>query len=84
MYHLELLGWRYPLDRGLEYLIESQNLYPVTILPSLDDDLARQCFEGKIILVKDLLKKWPDFTRKVKISSPKAAAIFEEAQTLLS
>ena len=83
-YRLELLGWRYPQDRGLEYLIESQNLYPVTILPSLDDDLARQCFEEKIILAKDLLEKWPDFTRKAKISSPKAAAIFEEAKTLLA
>jgi len=83
-YHLELLGWRYPQERGLEYLIESQNLYPITILPSLDDDLARQCFEEKIILVKDLLKKWPNFTRKAKIPPKKAAAIFEEAQTLLS
>ena len=83
-YRLELLGWRYPKERGLEYLIESQNLYPITILPSLDDDLARQCFEEKIILVKDLLKKWPNFTRKAKISSQKAAAIFEEAKTLLS
>lgn len=83
-YHLELLGWRYPQERGLEYLIESQNLYPITILPSLDDDLACQCFEEKIILVKDLLKKWPDFTRKAKIPPKKAAAIFEEAQTLLS
>jgi len=83
-YRLELLGWRYPQDRGLEYLIESQNLYPVTILPSLDDDLARQCFEEKIILVKDLLKKWPNFTRKVKISSQEATTIFEEAKTLLA
>jgi len=83
-YRLELLGWRYPQERGLEYLIESQNLYPITILPSLDDDLACQCFEEKIILVKDLLKKWPDFTRKAKIPPKKAAAIFEEAQTLLS
>ena len=83
-YRLELLGWRYPQERGLEYLIESQNLYPITILPSLDDDLARQCFEEKIILVKDLLKKWPNFIRKAKIPPKKAAAIFEEAQTLLS
>ena len=83
-YRLELLGWRYPQERGLEYLIESQNLYPITILPSLDDDLARQCFEEKIILVKDLLKKWPNFTRKAKIPPKKAADIFEEAQTLLS
>jgi len=83
-YRLKLLGWRYPKNHGLEYLIESQNLYPITILPSLDDDLARQCFEEKIILVKDLLKKWPNFTRKAKISSQKTAAIFEEAKTLLS
>ncbi|MBP8591260.1 hypothetical protein KBI33_02190 [Candidatus Shapirobacteria bacterium] len=82
-YQLKLLGWRYPEDRGLEHLIESQNLYPVTILPSLDDDMARHCFEEKIILVKDLLRKWPDFTKKVNLSLPKANIILEEAKILL-
>src|SRR4030042_7195837 len=32
---VELLGWNYPKSQGLEYLIEKQKLYPITVLPSL-------------------------------------------------
>jgi hypothetical protein len=51
-----LLGWRYPKNKGLEYLIESQNLYPITILPSLKNYLAEILVSKKIMLVKDFLK----------------------------
>lgn len=53
---IELLGWRYPKNKGLEYLIESQNLYPITILPSLKNYLAEILVSKKIMLVKDFLK----------------------------
>ncbi len=54
--NIEFLGWRYPKDKGLEYFIESQNLYPITILPSLKNYLAEIFVSNKIMLVKDLLK----------------------------
>jgi len=53
---IEFLGWRYPRNKGLEYFIESQNLYPITILPSLKNYLAEIFVSKKIMLVKDLLK----------------------------
>ncbi|MBU4351402.1 hypothetical protein L6250_03775, partial [Candidatus Parcubacteria bacterium] len=36
---IELLGWRHPSNKGLEYLIEENGLYPITILPSLKGHL---------------------------------------------
>jgi len=54
--NVDLLGWRYPKDRGLEYFIETKNLYPITILPSLNNHLAEIFISKNIMLVKDLLK----------------------------
>jgi len=53
---IELLGWKYPNGRGLEFLIESENLYPITILPSLKNYLAEIFVSKKIMLVEDFLK----------------------------
>lgn len=53
---VELLGWRYPKNKGLEYFIESQNLYPITILPSLKNYLAGIFVSEDIMLVKEFLK----------------------------
>ncbi len=53
---VELLGWRYPRNRGLEYLIESRGLYPITILPSLKKYLADIFVSKRIMLVRDFLK----------------------------
>ncbi len=54
---VDLLGWRYPKNKGLEYLIESQKLYPITILPGLNKYLAELFAKEKIMLAKDLLEK---------------------------
>ena len=53
---IELLGWKYPNGRGLEFLIESESLYPITILPSLKNYLAEIFVSKKIMLVEDFLK----------------------------
>ena len=53
---VELLGWRYPRENGLEKLIEKLNLYPITILPSFKDVFKDIFAEEQIMLVKDLLE----------------------------
>lgn len=53
--HIDLLGWRHPGDHGLEYLIESHELYPVTILPSYKGQLAEIFLREKKMLVKDII-----------------------------
>ncbi|MBU0476407.1 hypothetical protein KKB68_00080 [Patescibacteria group bacterium] len=50
------MGWKYPKGRGLEFLIESESLYPITILPSLKNYLAEIFVSKKIMLVEDFLK----------------------------
>jgi hypothetical protein len=75
---VEFLGWKYPLGKSLEKLIEKNQLYPITILPSISGNLAKILIEEKIVLVKDVLG--PEF-EKLKI--PKKQKILREAEILL-
>jgi len=81
---IEFLGWRYPKNKGLEYYIESQNLYPITILPSLKNYLAEIFVAKKIMLVKDLLKlDIFKFSKENKISLNYLEALAKEGKILL-
>lgn len=73
-----LLGWKYPKDRGLEFLIEKNKLYPITILPSVTKNITQTLIERGIVLVKDVLSE--NF-EKIKI--PKKEKIKEEAKMLI-
>lgn len=80
---VELLGWRYPRNKGLEYLIENQKLYPITVLPSLNKYLAEVFSANGIMLVKDILDK----NRIIKLTNlpeKKLNLLFKQAQLLLS
>jgi len=81
---LDLLGWRYPRSRGLEYIIESEKFYPITILPSFQGDLLEPFAEKKMMLAHDLLKIDPvEYAKKTGTSKEKIAALKREAETLL-
>lgn len=54
---VELLGWKYPKGRGLEFLIEKNRFYPITILPSVSQGLAKVLIEQKVVLVSDIFGK---------------------------
>ena len=52
----ELLGWKYPRERGLERIIEEYQLYPVTILPSFKKSVMESFVSKKIMLIRDLFE----------------------------
>jgi hypothetical protein len=54
-YGLDLLGWKYPKNKGLEYYIELHGYYPVTILPSVNNLVLAELYERDILFAKDLL-----------------------------
>jgi hypothetical protein len=51
---IKLLGWNFPVDAGLERIIEDYKLYPITILPSFKDNHLHFFAENGILLVKDI------------------------------
>jgi hypothetical protein len=82
---IELWGWRYPSDHGLEFLIEKQNLYPITILPSLDDSLAEVLISKRIVLVRDLLKvNAEEFSKAENIAPSRLETLINEGKILLN
>jgi len=80
---VNLLGWRYPKDKGLEYWVESQKMYPITILPSFKRSLVDTFTRERIMLAKDLLSLDPfKFARKVGLPQKDIVALVREAKIL--
>jgi hypothetical protein len=79
---VELLGWKYPKEKSLERLIEKNQLYPITILSSIDSQLAKILISERIVLVKDILEK--DFEKLAKERKIlQKERILKEAEILL-
>jgi len=52
---IKLLGWHYPQNTGLEFLVENKKFYPITILRSLGRELKNKLFAHNIITCRDLI-----------------------------
>ncbi len=51
-----LWGWKYPVRRGIERMIDEEGIYPITILPSLRSSQLIDIFcQNKMMLAKDVL-----------------------------
>jgi len=81
--NLKILAWRYPTNNGLENIIESKQLYPVTILPSLPAFFANRLSENGVILAKDLLPySKNDLANKFGIKINIADKIYKEIRAI--
>ncbi len=81
---IELLGWNYPRNNGLERLIENNKLYPITILPSLNRSLADYFVAKKIMLAKDIVSINPSrVAQQTRVHQNKINNLIKEAKTLL-
>lgn len=81
---LELLGWRYPKDGGLEKIIEDLKLYPITILPSFKKHFKNIFAAKRIMLAQDILQSSPkQISQKTDISIKEVNKLVEEANILL-
>lgn len=83
--NVELLGWRYPKEGGLEKLIEDHNLYPITILPSFKKDFKTSFADNQIMLAKDLLNTAPkQISQQTGIHIRFINQLVEEANILIN
>jgi hypothetical protein len=82
--NIDVLGWRYPAEQGLEYLIESRNLYPLTILPSYKGRLAEIFSRDKKMLVKDIIDEGKNvYCQTPELQKNGIDKAVKEAETLL-
>jgi hypothetical protein len=81
---LDLLGWKHPSGTGLEYIIETEKFYPITILPSFKDGLLEAFSQQGLMLAQDLLSIDPEKDyKKFGISKRKISNLKKEAEILL-
>jgi len=82
---ISLLGWKYPKNKGLEYFIEKEKLYPITILPSFKSYLKDVFSQKKLMLVKDLLENdFETLLRNLNIKREILTQLINESKTLLN
>jgi len=53
---MELWGWKYPVNNGLEVFIDKNKFYPINILPSFQKQWTNFFNSRNIILAGDILK----------------------------
>ena len=82
---LKLIGWKYPVNQGLEVIIEEKKLYPITILRSLDEDSQEKFARIGLILAIDLIRKdIRELNRMTDIGMKKLNILAEEARKICS
>jgi len=80
---IKLIGWRYPVENGLETLIEKKKLYPITILRILDKNSQDRFADAGLILLIDLLKKsLSELNEITNIKMKKLMPMVEEAKKI--
>lgn len=52
---LKVLGWDEPHERGLQWIIESANLYPITCLPGLNSLQRRWLLQHDLLLCHEVI-----------------------------
>ena len=81
--NMRIIAWEYPKGGSLEYLIENKELYPITILPSLETVRIEKLSSLGILLAKELQKySQDDLMRILSTSQSISQKIFEEVNLL--
>ena len=81
---VELLGWNYPENSGLEHIVDKEKLYPVTILPSLKTYLKDIFVKEKMMFVRDLLGiDAAEFAKKHRVPRGDIQRLINQAKMLL-
>jgi Holliday junction resolvase-like predicted endonuclease len=81
---LTLTGWKYPKGEGLEDLVTRYALYPVTVLPSVDDRTMRILAEHNMMLAQDLAPySAEDLARSYGIDIKRTERLVAEAGALV-
>lgn len=81
---VELWGWKYPINNGLEVFIDKERLYPITILPAFKNQWAEIFCQNNLLLAKDVLNlDMNRFSSENHLPLPELERLASEAKTLL-
>ena len=80
---LNLMGWDYPHNYSIKYLVELHGLFPITCLSLLTSDEKDTLLNQKHVLCRDLVMH-PSILDVLKIPNSRKSKIIEEAKRIVS
>ncbi len=80
---IRLTGWNYPVNEGIEVLLESRGLYPVTIL-RIDKYILDAVVNAGLVFCRDIVKAGESRLRALGFSKNEARRLVEEAKKVIS
>jgi len=82
---IEYIGWKAPIEHGLERMIEEKKLYPITFLRDIDPVDEIKLGDAGIVTLKQILKLDVDeLWKKTRISKKTLKEFKDKAQKILS
>lgn len=82
---ISYIGWRYPEERGLERLIETKKLYPISIMRNLEEKERDKLVNAGIVLIKQIASLKPEeLHKKTKIPKEFCLKMIQKANEILS
>lgn len=82
---MKLLSWDTPREMPLPAYIDSKNLYPITILSSIQQHYLKVLSRCDILLLKDLVKyNYRDLSRNTGLNKSQLEPLITEAKEILS
>jgi hypothetical protein len=78
---LDLLSWDYPKHNNLHDRIQRAQLYPITVLQSLNSAQKSALIKRNVIICSDIINK-PHLLRHLHLSTKKIEAVLSEARQL--
>ncbi|KAA9324930.1 restriction endonuclease [Adhaeribacter soli] len=78
---LKLIGWNYPRKGNLQDLIESEGLYPLTVLTTLTKSEKQQLLDRRIVLCHELAQH-PAYLEQIGIKGNRLQQVKSEAEQL--
>jgi len=78
---IKILCWHHPPGKGLESLVESKNLYPVTALRNIDKKSVDAFSKAGYMLMKDLIEEdYSKLQKKTMLPKKKLNMLIKEAE----
>jgi len=79
-----LIGWSYPEEKNLQYFIEKNKLYPITVLRRLEKYYQEKLLKFGIITCQDLIRIEPkQLQKETGLDSRKISLLQNEADAIL-
>ncbi len=80
---IKLTGWSYPENEGIEVLLESKGLYPITVL-RIDKEMLDTVVNAGLIFCRDVVGAGEFKLRMLGLSKNEARRLVEEAKKVIS